>query len=375
MSQVSVSIEQRMVAVFGRSSGFDYMRLVLATAVVALHSVIICYGQAVDIAFWTSEARPLFRLVLPMFFALSGFLVAGSLVRSRTLGMFLGLRAIRIFPALSVEVLLSALVLGALVTTLPSGLYFTHPEFLSYFWNLVGHVHFRLPGVFEENPHPLVVNGQLWTVPYELYCYIALALFVLIGAQKHRIILPIGSVAVLAAYALFKFARDGGLPAETTGPVPGALLVVAFLAGVSIHAYRAELAFSTPIAFASAVLAVCLLWFVPYGEYVAMWPVTYMTVYLGLLDPPRLWFVRDSDYSYGLFLYSYPIQQTIASAGPVFQDWQTNFLLSMVLGLMFAALSWHVVEKPALGLKRPMRSLEDRWLARQLRSGSVSLAE
>ena len=127
-----------------------------------------------------------------MFFALSGFLVAGSLLRSRTVAMFLASRIIRIFPALSVEVLLSAVLLGPLFTSLTLAQYFRSHEFWGYWWNLVGHVHFRLPGVFDANPNPNVVNGQLWTVPYELYCYVLLALVTLIGGVRHRWIVVAG---------------------------------------------------------------------------------------------------------------------------------------------------------------------------------------
>jgi peptidoglycan/LPS O-acetylase OafA/YrhL len=98
--------------------------------------------------------------------------------------MFLGLRAIRIFPALFVEVILSALILGPLVTTLPPQLYFSDPLFFNYLLNAIGDVHFLLPGVFADNPWPRVVNGQLWTIPYELYCYCAISIIALIGLKR-----------------------------------------------------------------------------------------------------------------------------------------------------------------------------------------------
>ena len=59
-----------------------------------------------------------------MFFCLSGFLVAGSLERCRTPISFAGLRIFRIFPALVVEVLLSALILGPLLTHYSLKMYF-----------------------------------------------------------------------------------------------------------------------------------------------------------------------------------------------------------------------------------------------------------
>ena len=91
--------------------------------------------------------------------ALSGFLVAGSLERTRA-RQFVVLRALRLVPALAVEVTLSALLLGAFFTTLPLWRYLQSPELGGYFGNIVGFVHFTLPGVFERNPAPGVVNSQ-----------------------------------------------------------------------------------------------------------------------------------------------------------------------------------------------------------------------
>ena len=109
-------IAQRMDAVRNRSSGFDYLRIVLASSVILAHTTVICYGPAAMAA-----VPPLLRVleiaILPMFFSLSGFLVAGSLTRSANLKIFFGLRILRIVPALAMEVALSALILGPLLTT------------------------------------------------------------------------------------------------------------------------------------------------------------------------------------------------------------------------------------------------------------------
>ena len=67
-----------------------------------------------------------------------------------------------------------ALILGTLLTTLPLGEYFAHPMLHSYFLNIIGDIHYFLPGVFDQNPSHRV-NGQLWTIPFELECYIVLA--------------------------------------------------------------------------------------------------------------------------------------------------------------------------------------------------------
>src|SRR5690606_37195273 len=137
-------------------------------------------------------------VLLPLFFALSGHLVSGSLDRSNSLGVFLGLRALRIFPALAIDPLLCALVLGPLVPTLPLMEYHQHRQLLEYFQNILGIIHYHLPGVFEDNPIT-EVNGQLWTIPAELECYILLAALAAVGMHRRRALwLGILLVAVAA---------------------------------------------------------------------------------------------------------------------------------------------------------------------------------
>jgi hypothetical protein len=48
-----------------------------------------------------------------------------------------------------------------------------------------------------------IVNGQLWTVPYELYCYCALAIIAQFGLKKWRVLGPVIVVIVLQGYLLW----------------------------------------------------------------------------------------------------------------------------------------------------------------------------
>ena len=134
----------------------------------------------------TGLSRPITLSYLPMFFALSGFLVTGSALRTKRLLPFLGLRVLRLLPALFVEVTLSAIVLGGIFTTLPLLTYYTSEGFLTYFLNILGDVHFYLPGVFEKTSQSSVVNGNLWTLPWELYCYILLSVIILSTMLNRR---------------------------------------------------------------------------------------------------------------------------------------------------------------------------------------------
>jgi peptidoglycan/LPS O-acetylase OafA/YrhL len=346
-----ISLGDKLAASGERPTGFDYLRISLALGVVCMHSGLTSYGQDADFAIWMSPLRPVVRVILPMFFALSGFLVAGSLLRTATLMQFLGLRAIRIYPALAVEVFLSALLLGPLLTTEPLGAYFTSPLFGHYLMNATGHIHYVLPGVFQDNPFPNVVNAQLWTVPFELLCYISLSVLALIGVKKRLWLAPAALVALMVAYPAARILKHHGESPVILGGVPGAVLVLCFLAGVSAYFYKDRLPWSAPLCILSG-LATALLLVAPYGDYVVAPVVTYFTVSLGLANPRKLRILQGADYSYGIFLYGFAIQQTLMQALPWARIWWVNILLSVALVTCFAAASWHLVEKPALKLRR-----------------------
>jgi peptidoglycan/LPS O-acetylase OafA/YrhL len=163
------TIEQKMRQAGGATTGFDYLRIILAVAVVLWHSLETSYSDGTSVRVW-EQARGFLSLILPAFFALSGFLVCGSLLRTKSFFVFAAHRALRLLPALSVEILLSAILLGPLLTTFELGAYFRSPTFWSYFLNIVGDIHYELPGLFLTNPKAEIVNRSLWTIPFELEC-------------------------------------------------------------------------------------------------------------------------------------------------------------------------------------------------------------
>lgn len=367
----SGTLAHQIEATRGRSSGFDYMRILLAIMIVAFHTTITSYGIRGDYVWWFTPARPFIRMLLPMFFALSGFLVAGSLERTKTLLSFLGLRVIRIYPALAVESLISAFILGAAVTTLPLEQYFTNKGFYIYLLNIIGDVQFHLPGVFLQNPLPDKVNGQLWTVPFELLSYISLALLTLLGLRRWRVLAPAGvAITTIGTIAEKLIRHPSGFPPSVTS-VRGPLLVASFLAGVTLFLYRERLPWSRIYLLVSAIVSIILLWIVPYGEYAVPIFAAYTTVYLGLTNPPRVRILKSADYSYGLFLYSFAIQQWFSATFLWGRHWYWNLLICLPLSLAIAAVSWTFIEKPALKLRKHLDTL-DRWFAK--RSSALGFA-
>src|ERR1700753_4196962 len=151
-----------------------------------------------------------------VFLRSAGFLVAGSLERN-SLPAFMTLRALRIFPALTAEVVISAVIIGPLVTAMPLSDYFVQRKFLSYFLNVIGYIHFELPGVFSANPLPRLVNLQLWTVPFELECYIVLGALALFGLVAKRERLATAVVALTLFLQIKDMVIGPMIPMDTGG--------------------------------------------------------------------------------------------------------------------------------------------------------------
>lgn len=360
MSEVE-TVEERLRRVGGAASGFDYLRIGLASAVICWHSLHVSYGWGAADYFSGGIYRPLVAGILPIFFALSGFLVAGSLERSKMLLDFLLLRAIRLVPALAVEVALSALLLGPLLTKASLAEYFSAPDFYLYFGNIVGSIRMRLPGVFIDNPIAGVTNLSLWTVPYELESYLALAAVSMVGLLTR----PALNAAIFLAALVFLTAHDFSHGALVDyGPLPGRALVACFMAGVLVWRRRAKITLRASAAVCAGLLTIGAI-YIPELNYFASIPAAYLTVYLGLMNPRKIWLVRAGDYSYGMYLFAYPIQQTIAAAfvhAGAPQSWPVNFALAWWAALGYAMFSWHFVEHPCLSRRKALLAFVGRRL-------------
>jgi peptidoglycan/LPS O-acetylase OafA/YrhL len=357
----------------GVGPGFDLLRLGLACAIFYGHAkwiagssvgpavvtdALMQQGLAPDAAQaaamdWslTGSVKRVYHLAMvPMFFALSGFLVMGSAARLRSLKPFLAFRFLRIFPALTVEVVLSALVLGPLFTTVSLHQYVSDPLFLNYFGNILGIVHFDLPGVFIDNPATRTVNTNLWTLPSEFYCYLITAGLMFTGLLFRRSLFLAGMI--LATLGLLAASLSHGI-GVTAGNIYGPIVVVYyFFVGCLIHQWQDRIPFGWGYFLAACVAAAAAM-AVPRGVFVAPFFLAYATVFIGTLGLPRLPLIHRGDYSYGIYLYGFPICQALIAAFPALRGHEN--WLSLGAGLLtvaVAVLSWHLIEKPTLALKR-----------------------
>ncbi|HWU04490.1 MAG TPA: acyltransferase [Novosphingobium sp.] len=352
------TLEEQLRLAGGRPSGFDYIRIVLALTVVVWHSVVTSYGLGFQDQLLLGPARIVFASMVPMFFAVSGFLVSASLSRTHSIFAFLSLRAIRLIPPLLVASAVTALAVGPLFTITPLGNYFADGHVAAYFLNAFGIIRDHLPGVFLNNPLPNIISGQLWTIPYEMGCYLAIALLSLVGLLRNRRLFLL--VVISLQLAFLGRALLGGPIVETT--VPSRTLILCFLAGAALYRYRDKVPHSPAMAVAAGTLHVALL-LIPRGSYLLALPASYLVIYAGLLTPRRTWVVTSGDYSYGIFLYGFAIQQAMMALFPWARAWYWNLALSVPPICIAAYASWHVVEKHALQLRHVVRRMEERWLA------------
>ena len=347
-----LSLEDKFASTGRRPSGFDYLRIILALCVISWHAFPISYGGRALLSIAANHwvMAPIDSIV-PMFFALGGFLVPASLARSKSVLTFLALRFIRIQPALIMEIVLSALVIGPLLTTVPLKQYFASHEFFGYFLNVVGFMHYTLPGVFQHTPSRHVVNAQLWTIPWEYKVYLLLALYGALGIARNRWLVLATAIAGCALVTARGLVYVGPL----TDPFASLMayrLVLCFLLGVSLYNFRDEVPWNKWLFAGCLAVQAVLLGSGGVWSLMASFPIAYVTIFLGLTDPPRLWLVRGRDFSYGVYLYGYAVQQAVADLLPWAHHWYLNLALSLPVIGALAAFSWFFVEKPAQKLRR-----------------------
>ncbi len=355
------TIGQRLDGRSGIAPGFDFMRIFLACAVVAWHVNAIVTG---DLSYNQAPYIWVFGyFILAAFFSLSGFLIAGSALRL-SLSNFLVNRGLRIVPALAVEIVLSALILGPLFTTLTPAGYFTDPGTWKYFTNIIGWVNYVLPGVFKDHPTE-IVNNTLWTVPHEIGCYIIMSGLILFALLRKPWLLPLMAGVIIVIGLVL---AQQGYDENSTGfdrvlymlfVSKASRLYVCFLLGIFAFLIRDKLPYSKTLFWGCAIGCVAIgATPQPDGVNYPLMSIllaplmTYMTAFIGVTD---IWIpsvFRKGDYSYGIYLYGWPLQQLLVQVMPAGTPLIVHFLLEVPMIKLFAAFSWHFIEKPILKMRK-----------------------
>jgi peptidoglycan/LPS O-acetylase OafA/YrhL len=333
-----------------RYGGFDALRILAALGVVVTHSFgLTGHTDGQPTAYIGRYVLNGGSLGVSLFFVTSGFLVALSFDRALDGGVFAQNRVARIWPALTVLVLVSVLVLGPLTTSLSPGAYLKSGDTFQYFAKnvtlLLGVV-YRLPGVFTHNTAP-AINGSLWTLPYEIWAYIAVLGLGVMGLLRRQWIIV---VAVLSALVLFRFGsytRSISMPYAAFGmttrmatELGSYFLLGVFLSGIGGRFDLRRLAIPAAVAIVAASVV----------QEPTIFLVAFACLVIGLGSRSSAFTTslhRFGDPSYGIYIWSFPIQQVLFHIGAATTP-LPMLALSAPLSVGAGYLSWHLIERPAL---------------------------
>lgn len=327
----------------GRVNHFNLLRFVAAFSVLVSHAFPIALGpDAVQPLERLLAGKTLGAVAVIVFFAISGYFIAQSYDRSRSAGVFLSARGLRLFPGLIIMLCLTVIV-GAALTTLPATGYW--PGALDYLLRgaTLFAMTYDLPGVFATNPYGGAVNGSLWTLRHEVACYLTV-----LAAGMLR--LPGRVVSVLAVVGLAVFSVSGAERIVGSGAVVAlAGLALPFWIGSALYFWRDRVPHSL-VLLALLALVAGMSRGTPLWDAALAAALAYGAIWAGFAQArPLLSFNRIGDFSYGIYIYAFPVQQVAAQFGA--QTPALNMVVAAPVVLLLAALSWHLIEEPALRLK------------------------
>jgi len=327
-------------------NGFTGLRLALAVAVVVSHAFSVATGAAGEEPLARLTGYTLGEHAVNGFFAVSGFLVTMSCdrrgVRDYTLA-----RTLRILPGLVAATLVVSLGLGAALTRLPVSEYVREPGLWSFIRGTLTTFksNAALPGVFEANPYRAPL-GTVWTLKYEVLCYLGVLAAALCGLLRRRWSVLVIVAGLALALSILSGLRGSDLPkgTETAFRLP-----LIFAAGASLYLWRDRLRISAA-ALACLVFGAFVLARTPAYPALLFLAEAYGVVWLALGPLARGLFDPSTDLSYGIYLYGWPIQQALHALWPELSG-PALLAPALAVTLPVAALSWFGVERPALALK------------------------
>ena len=309
-------------------NSFDILRLVAAFMVLWSHQFAFS-GEQERIFLGFTPAS----LGVGIFFAISGYLNAQSVVRGQSSIDFLIKRARRIFPAL-VGASVFCVFLTATVTTSWAAFWLSVPDFVFRNSTTLFGIRYTLPGVFDGNLYPSAINGSLWTLPNEIKLYIYLAIIAVVTRYRLR---PLFFVLLVF---LVGFTIWESLPTTEKGHFNNFAILFLFGAMLAL-AERLACPLKPAILF-GFLAAVAALAPVSFSLLPA---IAFLSIQIGKARAPT-WLQPPIDISYGVYLFAFPIQQYVSTYGISF--WP-SIAVSAFCTTLLAIASALCIERPAVG--------------------------
>lgn len=328
-----------------RANNFNLIRVLAALAVIYGHAGAITGQGPADFFLRSVGHKFIGGVAVDVFFVLSGFLITSSALSQRGLAYYATSRLLRIYPALIVCVLLSVFLLGPALTALDLGAYFHSRQTWVYLWQNMSawKTQYELPGVFLKN-RDHAVNGSLWSLAVEVRLYIIVLVFLWAGLLTRRSAFN----AVFALVMVISLARP-----EIWTPLiqydNHRDVTLMFLIGAFMWVNRNDIPMNPAVALLILLFASAL-HKTPYFGLAYTLALPYF-VFVAAYLPGLSWFNRAGDYSYGIYLYGWPCQQLALMWWPTSSN-LANTAQSSLMAFSMALMSWHLIEQPAMGLKK-----------------------
>ncbi len=330
-----------------RTNNFNAMRLIASLMVIYGHmSAIMGMPQHLVLGQKVSS------IGVKIFFVLSGYFITKSYFNDSNFLRYTIRRVFRIFPALITVTFFCAFIVGPIFTSLPVRSYLTHSATREFLKNILLKVNYNLPGVFENYTYANAVNGSLWSLPVEFSLYFILPLFVVIfkklkcvrGGILALALISLGcDIYVHSSTEVLRFVVWGSnLPDWAT-------LYTFFFVGSFMSFPEFKKYFNLQLATAFLACAALISLSFTKTEILLVLVLPYFVLSFGLAEKPVFgaWFTKN-DYSYGLYLYGFVIQQIVFNNLKQY-NLSLNVLtvICFAITFVFAFLSWHIIEKPS----------------------------
>ena len=361
-----------------KDNNFNLLRLIVASTVVYQH----CYTL---LGYDYRQYSYLIKIINPVavFFIISGFLISKSWDNSLNILIYARKRISRIFPALVASLLITIFIIGPICTNLSLEAYFSDISIYRYFLNnLIFNTNYFLSTVFAENPFKYA-NGALWSLMPEVFCYIMLAFFGNV-TKKYKYSQPHFHLLVIAIL-LIAYQDVLSRPQINKEYLEK---IIYFAIGASYYRYRQYIYLNGKVAIFLLLSYLinqqfyCNIYFnwlllpylVFYFSFVRFGSSCWSFSRWGLAN-----FGKKSDLSYGIYIYHFPIQQTIIHfllTSQILKPFVSNFApelgsitatsnhdLNIILfafifvatyipSLILAFLSYKYLEKPMITITR-----------------------
>jgi peptidoglycan/LPS O-acetylase OafA/YrhL len=343
-----------------RDNNFGFLRLLFATLVIVAHSPVMVDGnKSREILTKIFDNTMTFGgLGVDGFFLISGYLITRSFVQSKSTTSYFIHRGLRIVPGYLVCFWICVLVIAPFVSAENPVLsaQVMKLQLLRAFLILPPDV----PGAFQGLPFP-TLNGSMWTLAYEVRCYIATAFLGLLGAYKPRFRLYfLGGVVILMLLNATGAMRGfHSLSSSLFGtPEWDVQFTACYGVGAVYYLFRDRVRLTSVGALIAATLLFVLLFSRDLGETAIMILGGYLIFWVAfkvrVLRISRI--INSVDISYGLYLYAWPIQSLIIWNNRTINPFVLCGVTLMIAGLL-AYVSWTLIEKPSTQFVRRRRSV------------------